>query len=54
MDVVNYILDEAHVAVVPGKAFEFPDHVRFTFATSMEIIKDGLNRIEAAINKLKI
>ncbi len=52
MDVVNYILDEAHVAVVPGKAFELPDHVRLTFATSMEIIKEGLNRIEAAINKL--
>ena len=54
IDVVNYILDEAHVAVVPGKAFECPDHVRLTFAVSMEIIKEGLNRIEAAINKLKI
>jgi len=53
MDVVNYMLDEAHVAVVPGRAFRFPDHVRLTFAVSMEIIKKGLNRIEIAINKLK-
>ena len=52
MDVVNYILDEAHVAVVPGEAFKYPDHVRFTFAISIDKIKEGLNRIEAAINKL--
>jgi len=52
-DVVNYILDEAHVAVVPGKAFEYPDHVRFTFAISIESIKEGLERIRTAINKLK-
>jgi len=52
MDVVNYILDEAHVAVVPGKAFEYPDHVRFTFAISMESIKKGLERIRIAIEKL--
>jgi len=52
MDVVNYILDEAHVAVVPGKAFVYPDHVRFTFAISMESIKKGLERIGIAIEKL--
>jgi len=52
MDVVNYILDEAHVAVVPGKAFEYPDHVRFTFAVSMESIKKGLERIKIAVEKL--
>jgi len=52
-DVVNYILDEAHVAVVPGKAFEYPDHIRFTFAVSMESIKKGLSRIKTAIDKLK-
>ena len=53
MDVVNYILDEAHVAVVPGKAFKYPDHVRFTFAISMESIKKGLERIRIAIEKLE-
>jgi len=53
MDVVNYFLDEAHVAVVPGKAFEYPDHVRLTFAISMEEIKEGYRRIKLAIDKLR-
>jgi aspartate aminotransferase len=52
MDVVNYILEEAHVAVVPGEAFKYPNHIRLSFAISMENIKEGLNRIEAAISKL--
>jgi len=51
-DVVNFILDEAHVAVVPGKAFEYPDHIRLTFATSIESIKKGLEDIKRAIDKL--
>jgi len=54
MDVVNYMLDELYIAVVSGKAFHYPDHIRVVFATSMENIKEGLNRIETAINKLKI
>jgi len=52
MDVVNYILEEAHVAVVPGEAFNYPDHIRLTFAISIDDIKEGLKRIESAINKL--
>jgi len=52
MDVVNYILEEAYVAVVPGEAFKYPDHIRLSFATSMENIKEGLNRIEIVINEL--
>ncbi|GAH38552.1 unnamed protein product [marine sediment metagenome] len=53
IDVVNYFLDVANVAIVPGKAFEYPDHIRLTFATSMNNIKKGLERIEDAVNKLK-
>jgi len=53
IDVVNYLLDEAHVVMVPGSAFEYPDHVRLTFATSMRNIKEGIKRIEIAVNKLK-
>ncbi len=52
MDVVNYLLDEAHIAVVPGLAFEYPNHIRLTFATSMRNIKEGMSRIEMAVNKL--
>jgi len=51
-DFVNYILDEAHVAIVPGKAFEYPDHIRLSFALSMESIKKGIERIKKAVNNL--
>ncbi len=52
LDVAKFFLEKAHVAVVPGVAFNYPDHVRFVFAKSMEEIKEGLDRIEQAIKKL--
>jgi aspartate aminotransferase len=41
------VLEEAHVALVPGNDFGFPDHVRLSFATSMVNIDKGLDRLEA-------
>lgn len=38
-------LDEALVVVVPGEEFGSPDHVRFSFATSREVIDEGLERL---------
>jgi len=40
------VLEEAHVALVPGNDFGFPDHVRLSFATSMGNIEKGLDRLE--------
>jgi len=51
-DVVNYLLEEAHVAAVPGSVFHYNDHIRLTYAISFGEIKEGLNRIEDAIKKL--
>ena len=53
MDIVKYFLEKAHVAVVPGVAFNYSGYVRFVFAKSIEEIKEGLDRIEVAINELK-
>ncbi|MEI8196269.1 MAG: pyridoxal phosphate-dependent aminotransferase [Phycisphaerae bacterium] len=39
------VLEEAHVALVPGNDFGFPDHVRLSFATSMENIDKGIDRL---------
>ena len=39
------VLEEAHVAIVPGNDFGFPDHVRLSFATSMANIDKGLDRL---------
>ena len=46
------LLDEAHVAVVPGEAFEAPGFLRLSYATSMERIEEGLNRITRALAPL--
>ena len=41
------LLEAARVAVVPGIAFGMDEHVRLSFAASMETIDEGLERIEA-------
>jgi aspartate aminotransferase len=38
--------------VVPGSGFGAPQHIRLSYATSMEQIEKGLDRIEAAARKL--
>ena len=48
----QYLLDEAQVAVVPGIAFGSDDHVRISYATSMDRLHEGVRRIEAALRKL--
>lgn len=48
----DYFLDVAKVAVVPGVEFGADPFERLSFATSMENIKEGLDRVEEAIKKL--
>ncbi len=48
----DYFLDVARVAVVPGVEFGADPFERFSYATSMEDIKEGLNRIEEALKKV--
>ncbi|MBC7924246.1 MAG: pyridoxal phosphate-dependent aminotransferase [Bryobacteraceae bacterium] len=49
MDFAQRILEEAHVAVVPGEAFGTNDHVRLSYAASMEELKRGLDRVHQFI-----
>lgn len=44
---VNALLEEAHVAVVPGAAFGMENHVRISYATSMDVLKEAVQRIQA-------
>jgi len=53
VDVAKFFLEKAHVAVVPGVAFNYSGYVRFVFAKSMKEIKEGLDRIEKAIKELE-
>ena len=39
------LLEEAEVALVPGSAFGAPGYLRFSFATSMEILEEAVRRI---------
>ncbi|MGZ3524710.1 MAG: pyridoxal phosphate-dependent aminotransferase [Thermodesulfobacteriota bacterium] len=48
----DYFLDVAKVAVVPGVEFGADPFERLSYATSMEDIQEGLNRIEEALKKL--
>jgi aspartate aminotransferase len=52
MDVTRYLLDEARCAVVPGSAFGAPGYVRLSYATSQALIRSGLERIAAAVQRL--
>lgn len=47
------ILEEEKVAVIPGIAFGLDDYIRLSYATSLEIIQEGLDRIENYLSKLK-
>ena len=46
MTLCDALLDEAKVAAVPGYAFGADDYIRLSYATSMENIEKGLDRIE--------
>ncbi len=52
LEVAEFLIEEAKVALVPGVAFGADHNLRLSFATSMENINEGLNRIEAAVNSL--
>ncbi|MBR3933381.1 MAG: pyridoxal phosphate-dependent aminotransferase [Clostridia bacterium] len=45
-DFSEVFLENQLVAVVPGTGFEAPHHVRWSYATSLENIKEGLDRLE--------
>jgi len=45
-DFAEVFLEKQLVAVVPGNGFDAPDYVRWSYATSMENIKEGLDRLE--------
>jgi aspartate aminotransferase len=45
-DLCLALLDQAKVALVPGSSFGSPDHVRISYATSMEKLREGFDRIE--------
>lgn len=47
----EYLLEEAHVAVVHGEAFGAPGYVRLSYATSLDLIRAGVQRIREALSQ---
>ena len=48
----RYLLEVAHVALVPGEAFGVPECLRISYAASMDTLTEALDRIEAALKRL--
>lgn len=52
MTLAEILLSDANVAVVPGSPFGAEGYMRLSYATSMDNIKNGLDRIEEFASKL--
>nr|WP_067295992.1 pyridoxal phosphate-dependent aminotransferase [Marinobacterium profundum] len=49
LDLAEFLLNEAGVALVPGSAFGAPGNMRLSFATSLETLQDAIGRISKAL-----
>ncbi len=52
-ELARYLLEQAHVAVVPGAAFGTEGHVRISYATSLEQLREGLKRFREGLAALR-
>jgi aspartate aminotransferase len=52
-ELVTYLLQEAHVACVSGSAFGEENCIRFSYATSEELITEAMTRMKEALEKLQ-
>lgn len=50
-NLAKILIEDFNVAVIPCQDFGCPDHIRLSYAISMEQIKKGLDRIESMIEK---
>ena len=53
VQLADYLLDQAQIATVPGAAFGADDFIRFSFATSLDIIQKGMARLGKALQALQ-
>jgi aspartate aminotransferase len=53
LDVTEFLLEQGRVAVVPGLDFGSDAHIRLSYATSAELIREGLARMDRALRTLE-
>jgi aspartate aminotransferase len=50
-ELVEALLEEANVALVPGSGFGAPDNVRLSYATSLDVLEEAIERIKAFMER---
>ncbi|WP_294372820.1 pyridoxal phosphate-dependent aminotransferase [uncultured Clostridium sp.] len=53
LDFAKVLLDEEKVAVIPGAGFGLDQYIRLSYATSMDVIEKGIDRIAEFLKKIK-
>ncbi len=52
LDLADYLLQTAEVAIIPGSAFGAPGYIRISYATSMKNLEEAMKRIKTALAKI--
>lgn len=52
LELTDYLMEQAHVAVVPGSAFGEDRCIRLSYALSMDGLIEGMDRLESALRAL--
>jgi len=53
LEIAKFLIEEAGVAAVPGSAFGAPGYLRFSYATSEDVIDQGVSAIRVAVQKAR-
>ena len=53
VDVCTFLLEEARIACVAGQDFGSDAHIRISYATGIETIREGMRRMDAAVRALE-
>ncbi len=53
LDMADYLLEEARIAAVPGIVFGDDRFIRFSYATGIEAIEEGMDRLRRALARLE-
>ncbi|MGH8652259.1 MAG: pyridoxal phosphate-dependent aminotransferase [Gammaproteobacteria bacterium] len=51
IELAEFILDKAKLALIPGSAFGAPGHLRLSFATSMETLERAMDRLAQTLSR---
>ncbi|MBI5299041.1 MAG: hypothetical protein HY877_01925, partial [Deltaproteobacteria bacterium] len=53
-ELAEYLLEEAHVATVAGDGFGAPGYLRLSYVCEEDVIREGIEKIKKALEKLSI